>query len=113
MWRSVADQLRRKVPRLAALMDSAEDDVLAYTDFPREHRAKIHWTNPIECLNGEIKRRTDVAGIFPMRPPSSASSAPTCSSSPMGDPARPLHDPGDHRRSQRYCPRQPACRGRL
>jgi len=64
-WRNVADQLRPKVPRLATLMDAAEADVLAYMDFPREHRAKIHSTNPIERLNGEIKRRTDVVGIFP------------------------------------------------
>jgi len=64
-WRTVADQLRPKVPRLATLMDAAERDVLAYMDFPREHRAKIHSTNPIERLNGEIKRRTDVVGIFP------------------------------------------------
>lgn len=46
-------------------MDAAEHDVLAYMDFPREHRAKLHSTNPIERLNGEIKRRTDVVGIFP------------------------------------------------
>jgi len=64
-WRRVADQLRPKVPKLADLMDAAEQDVLAYVDFPREHRAKIHSTNPIERLNGEIKRRTDVVGIFP------------------------------------------------
>lgn len=64
-WRRVADQLRPKVPKLADLMDAAEEDVLAYMDFPREHRAKIHSTNPIERLNGEIKRRTDVVGIFP------------------------------------------------
>ena len=64
-WRNVADQLRPKVPRLATLMDAAEADVLAYMDFPREHRAKIHSTNPIERLNSEIKRRTDVVGIFP------------------------------------------------
>ncbi|MBB3898574.1 transposase-like protein [Roseococcus suduntuyensis] len=61
----MADQLRPKVPNLAELMDAAEHDVLAYMDFPREHRAKIHSTNPIERLNGEIKRRTDVVGIFP------------------------------------------------
>jgi len=45
-------------------MDAAEADVLAYFDFPREHRAKIHSTNPIERLNSEIKRRNDVVGIF-------------------------------------------------
>lgn len=65
LWRSVADQMRPKLPKLAALMDDAEPDVLAYMTFPKEHRAKLHSTNPIERLNGEIKRRTEVVGIFP------------------------------------------------
>jgi transposase-like protein len=64
-WRRVADQLRPKVPKLAALMDEAEPDVLAYMTFPSQHRAKLHSTNPLERLNGEIKRRTEVVGIFP------------------------------------------------
>ena len=64
-WRSVADQVRPKLPKLATLMDDAEHDVLAYMTFPKEHRAKIYSSNPIERLNGEIKRRTNVVGIFP------------------------------------------------
>jgi putative transposase len=64
-WRAVADQMRPKLPTLAALTDDAEPAVLAYMTFPKEHRVKLHSTNPIERLNGEIKRRTTVVGIFP------------------------------------------------
>jgi transposase-like protein len=64
-WRQVADQVRPKLPKLAALLDEAEEDVLAFMTFPKEHRVTIHSTNPIERVNGEIKRRTEIVGIFP------------------------------------------------
>ena len=64
-WRQVADQLRPRFPRAAALMDEAEEDVLAYFDFPQAHRVKLHSTNTLERLNKEVKRRANVVGIFP------------------------------------------------
>lgn len=64
----VADQLREKYPKIAALMDGCEDEVLAHMAFPKAHRQQLHSTNPLVRLNAEIKRRTDVVGIFPNYP---------------------------------------------
>lgn len=64
-WRVVADQLREKFPKLAAMMDDAEDEVLAFMQFPKAHRKQIASTNPLERVNAEVKRRTEVIGIFP------------------------------------------------
>jgi transposase-like protein len=62
-WRHVADQIRGRWPKLAALMDASEHDVLACMAFPAQHRSKSHSTNPIERLNNEVKRRADVVGF--------------------------------------------------
>ena len=64
-WRAVADRLRERFPKLGQLMNDAENDVLAHLAFPKEHWPQLHSTNPLERLNGEIKRRTDVVQIFP------------------------------------------------
>jgi transposase-like protein len=65
MLRHVADQLRQKWPKLAAFLDDSETEVLSYLEFPEPHRSKLHSTNPLERLNKEVKRRTDVVGVFP------------------------------------------------
>jgi putative transposase len=64
-WQQVADALRERFPKLAELMDASRDDVLVYMSFPRERWPQIASTNPLERLNGEVKRRSDVVGIFP------------------------------------------------
>ena len=113
-WRLVADQLRPKAPKLATLMDDAEHDVLAYMTFPREHRTKLHSTNPIERLNAEVERRTNVRRHLPQRgrhhPPGRRH--PARAERRMGR-LKEIHDPGINRSRERHSHRQAARRGSL
>lgn len=63
--RKVADGLRARFPRAAALLEEAAEDILAYRHLPIEHQRQLHSTSPLERLNKEIKRRSNVVGIFP------------------------------------------------
>jgi transposase-like protein len=64
-WSKLIEAFEPRYPKLAELMVRAEEDVLAYKAFPQAHWQQIHSTNPLERLNKEIKRRTNVIGIFP------------------------------------------------
>jgi transposase-like protein len=61
----VAGMLEVQFPDVARMLIDAADDVLAFTGFPQAHWKKIWSTNPLERINGEIKRRTNVVGVFP------------------------------------------------
>ena len=64
-WDEVANMLTERFPKAADLLNEAKDDVLAFAVFPESHWRKIWSNNPLERLNKEIKRRTNVIGIFP------------------------------------------------
>jgi len=63
--RKVADGIRSRFPRAATVLEEAAEDILAYRHLPLEHQRQLHSTNPLERLNKEIKRRSNVVGIFP------------------------------------------------
>ncbi len=62
---SVLERFERSVPKVAELLEAAEEDLLAFYRFPSAHWRKLRSTNPLERINKEIGRRSDVVGIFP------------------------------------------------
>ena len=64
-WQRITEMLCKQFPTAVPVMEAARDDVLAFLHFPQEHWRKVWSTNPLERLNKEVKRRTNVVGIFP------------------------------------------------
>jgi putative transposase len=64
----VVNAMRSRWPNAADVLERAEDDILAYMAFPQKHWTRIYSTNPLERLNKEVKRRTNVVGVFPDQP---------------------------------------------
>jgi putative transposase len=63
--KKIAEGLRSRFAKAATLLEEAAEDILAYRHVPLEHQRQLHSTNPLERLNKEIKRRSNVVGIFP------------------------------------------------